>query len=310
MKRIGYLYENIYKMENIERCFHEVCTNTKNITKRTKFKEYKCIYITKVYNTLKNQQYVVGKPSVFYIKEPKLRRIVSQNMYDKIVNHLVSRYILYPAIFPCLVDENCSSVPNKGRSYALNLFYKAYRNMKNKYDIFYILKCDVKSYFGSINHDRLKEKVKRRIKDKLALKIVFDIIDSDEVGLSIGFMSSQILGIFYLNDLDHFIKEKLGIKYYVRYQDDFLLFHENKDYLKYCQKEINVFLESEMLKLNPKSRIFKNTNNFIYLGCNRYGIYSNYRNVGRKMKRRKYLYEKGDIPLRSYVASHMCYKHL
>ena len=73
-------------------------------------------------------------------------------------------------------------------------------------------------------------------------------------------MTSQIFAIFYLNDMDHFIKEQLKIKYYVRYQDNFLLFHPSKDYLKYCFKEIEKFLEKEKLKLNKKSRIYKNTN--------------------------------------------------
>ena len=66
--------------------------------------------------------------------------------------------------------------------------------------------------------------LKRKIKDRDALEIIFNIIDSDTT-LSIGFMTSQILGIFYLNDLDHYIKEELKIKYYVRYQDDFILLH-------------------------------------------------------------------------------------
>ena len=95
------------------------------------------------------------------------------------------------------------------------------------------MKCDISKFFSSINHDILKEKILKRIKDKDAIKIVFDIIDSYSPGLGIGSMTSQVLAIFYLNDLDHFIKETLKIKYYVRYQDDFLLFHPSKEYLKY-----------------------------------------------------------------------------
>lgn len=78
-------------------------------------------------------------------------------------------------------------------------------------------------------------------------------------------MTSQILAIFYLNDMDHYIKEVLKIKYYVRYQDDFLLFHESKKYLRYCLIKIEEFLKKEKLVLNRKTRIFKNTNNFIFL---------------------------------------------
>lgn len=163
-------------------------------------------------------------------------------MYDKLINHLVSKYILYPSIIPCLIDSNCASRPNKVVKYALDLYYKYRRILDKKNKDYYILKCDIKSYFSSINIDILKRKIKTRIKDIDSLNIINKILDSDDV-LSIGFMSSQILSIFYLNDLDYYIKEKLKIRYYVRYQDDFLLLHEDKNYLKYCYTKISKFLE-------------------------------------------------------------------
>ena len=123
-------------------------------------------------------------------------------------------------------------------------------------------------------------------------------------------MTSQILAIFYLNDMDHFIKEILKIKYYVRYQDDFLLFHESKEYLKYCLNAIKEFLKKEELKLNSKTRIYKNTNNFIFLGRNNKGHYTRYRNIKRKLRKRYYLYQKGIIPLNSLVSSSICYNQL
>lgn len=81
------------------------------------------------------------------------------------------------------------------------------------------MKCDISKFFASIDKEILKKKLLKRIKDKDALNIVFKVIDSQENGLGIGNMTSQVLAIFYLNDMDHFIKEKLKIKYYVRYQD-------------------------------------------------------------------------------------------
>ncbi len=109
MKRIGNLYENIYDFKNIASAFNEVCTNTKNKHKVGRFREYKIIYIARIYGILKNRNYVPGKYNVFTIYEPKERRIISQNMQDKIVNHLVARHILYPAILPCLLDVNVAS---------------------------------------------------------------------------------------------------------------------------------------------------------------------------------------------------------
>jgi hypothetical protein len=261
MKRIGNLYPNIYKFENIITAYNEVCRNTKNKRKVAKFREYKCIYISRIYNILINKNYTPGPYNVFTIYEPKKRRIVSQSMQDKVINHLVSRYILYPAILPCLLDCNVASRKDLGTSEGLNLCYKFHRKCKIKYGTYYILKCDISKFFASLDHDVLKKKIKRRIKDKDAIDIVFTIIDTEEQGLSIGNMTSQILAIFYLNDMDHFIKEKLKIQYYVRYQDDFLLFHPSKKYLQYCLKQITEFLEKEKLQLNKKTRIFKSTNN-------------------------------------------------
>ena len=123
-------------------------------------------------------------------------------------------------------------------------------------------------------------------------------------------MTSQVLAIFYLNDMDHFIKENLGIQMFVRYQDDFLLFHESKQYLQYCFKEIKKFLEKEKLKINCKSRIFKCTNNFMFLGRNSKGRYIRYRNVKRKLKARLYLYKIKKMNLNSFASSLLCYENL
>lgn len=213
----------------------------------------------------------LGPYNVFKIYEPKERRIVSQALQDKVINHLVSRYILYPTILSCLIDANVASRKNLGTKKGLELFYEFNKSCKIKYNTdYYILKCDISKFFASIDHDRLKEKLIKKIKDKDALKIVFTIIDTEEQGLSIGNMTSQVLAVFYLNDLDHFIKEKLKIKYYVRYQDDFLLYHKSKKYIKYCLEQIKFFLQKEKLQLNKKTRIFKGTNNFIFLGRNKF----------------------------------------
>lgn len=310
MKRKGNLYQEIYKFENIVNAFNEVCKNTKNKKKVANFKEYKCIYVSRIHNVLKTKTYKPGPYNVFTIYEPKERRIVSQSMQDKVINHLVARHILYPAILPCLLDVNVASRKGLGTSEGIRLAMNFHRICRVKYKKYYILKCDISKFFASIDHDILKEKLKKRIKDKDALKIVFDIIDSEENGLSIGAMTSQVLAIFYLNDMDHFIKEELKIKYYVRYQDDFLLFHPSKQYLKYCLNELKKFLTNEKLVLNKKTRIYKSTNNFIFLGRKSNGNYAKHRDVKRKIRRRIYLYKIGKIRLSGLANSIICYKNL
>ena len=172
IKRKGYLYNENYKF-------------------------YKCIYISRVYDVLKNKQYVPGPYNRFIIYEPKKRLICSQGMLDKTINHLISRYILYPAILPCLIDENVASRMNLGTNAGLELrkyFNSVCRQQYN--DEFYVLKCDISKFFYSINHDILKKKLKRRIKDKDALNIVFQIIDSEPEGLNIRFNDKSSLSYF------------------------------------------------------------------------------------------------------------------
>lgn len=310
MKRKNNLYQNICDFKNIEDSFKEVRRNTNNDRRVFNMKQYKAYYLSTVYSIVRSKNYVVGPYNKFIIHEPKERQIVSQNIVDKIVNHLVARHILYPAILPCLLDVNVASRKDLGTSAGLKIADNFRRICKIKYGHYYVLKCDISKFFCSIDHDILKEKLKKRIKDKDALDIVFKIIDSNEPGLFIGSMTSQVLAIFYLNDLDHFIKENLKIKYYVRYQDDFMLYHPSKKYLTYCLQEIKKFVEKEKLTLNNKTRIYKDTNNFTFLGRNSRGHYVRYRTIKRKLKHRYYYYQKGNIPLNEFVASLSCYSDL
>ena len=169
MKRKNKLYENTYNMKNIMIAFDEVCKNTKNKKKVRNYKEYKCIYISRIHKILKERNYVVGKYNVFTIYEPKERRIVSQGLQDKVINHLVSRYILYPALIPCLIPENVASIKGKGTKAGLAYREKFERKSKIKYGTYYILKCDISKFFASIDKNILKQKVAKRIKDKEAL---------------------------------------------------------------------------------------------------------------------------------------------
>ena len=128
--------------------FDTVCKNTKNKKRVANFKNHKCIYVTQIYNMLNNRTYIVGKYNMFKIYEPKERIIVSINMYDKVVNNLVSKYILEPAILPCLIDTNVASRKNMGTKKGLELRKKFDQIMKSNY---YILKCDISKFFASID---------------------------------------------------------------------------------------------------------------------------------------------------------------
>ena len=198
MKRKGNLYQDIYIFENIISAYNEVCRNTKNKRKVAIFKEYKCIYVSRIYNILRSKTYTPGPYNIFTIYEPKKRRIVSQNLLDKVINHLVSRHILYPALLPCLLDVNVASRKGLGTSEGIRLAMNFHGICKIKYGIYYVLKCDISKFFASIDHDILKSKLQKRIKDKDALKIVFDIIDMEKNGLSIRCNVKSSVSYFFL----------------------------------------------------------------------------------------------------------------
>ncbi len=269
MKWYNHLYYSICKTSNIRKIYDEVVSkNTKNKNKVLWFDNYYMQNIMYIKLLLSSEKY-----HIFFVHESKLRAIMSQNMIDKLINHLVSFYILKPSLESCLIDTNVATGENKDSGYAIHLLKKYLHKMNQKYKHFYILKFDASKYFYRIDHDVLKELLKKKIKDKKALKIVFDIIDSTDSeyinekikkiilayqtknvqnmdatcnvllyeegkGLPIGNMTSQLLAVFYLNELDHYINEELGIKYYIRYMDDGILIHHSKSYLKRCLSDI------------------------------------------------------------------------
>ena len=178
MKRFSNLYQNIYRPENIKACYYEVVNNTKNKRQVFQLQKKADTVIRNIYDELKNEKYVVGKYNMFVIYEPKQRIIVSQGMKDKIVNHLIAREILYPALLSCLVPYNVASRPTMGTRKALEYMDKYRKEFSAKSKKYYILKCDISQFFLSIDHKILKKKLRKKIKDPKALKIVFDVICS------------------------------------------------------------------------------------------------------------------------------------
>jgi len=148
--------------------------------------------INYIVNNINNNTYKLSKYNIFYIKEKKYRLILSNNIYDKVYNHLVSNIILLK-LDKYLIDSNVASRKNKGTYYGRELLHRYICKLKSNNKVFYILK----------NKYNLNLPLYKKNK-----------------GISIGSVCSQMLAVFYLNDLDHFIKEKLGCKYYVRYMDD------------------------------------------------------------------------------------------
>lgn len=130
----------------------------------------------------------------------------------------------------------------------------------------YYLKCDIHHFFESIDHDVLKQKLARRIDDLHILEMIYMIIDSfGDKGLGLGSQVSQLLALFYLDELDHIIKEKLHIKVYTRYMDDFILVSGSKEELLKDKKLIEEHLTGIGLELNGKTVLQRLKYGIMYL---------------------------------------------
>ncbi len=172
------IYDNMCNISNVIAVYNNIRNHVNNKKIIYRFDMYKSVNLYRILDDLIKRKYVFGKYNIFLIKEPKYRIILSENINDKIVNHLVSRYILLPLLEPKLIDSNVATRKNKGSGHGFKLLKNYLRQAKMMYDNFYILKIDIRKYFYNINHNILKEKLAKDIIDKDALKIAYDIIDT------------------------------------------------------------------------------------------------------------------------------------
>ena len=304
MKRINNLYSYLYDIDNIIKMTDKVLSKVKNKERREKFLLYYSEHIINIKKRLQSKNINLGKYNIFLITDPKCRVIMSQSIEDKIINHLIAEYLLVRVFENRYIDSMCATRVNKGSGYATKLMKKYLNEIKLKYNTFYILKLDIKKYFYNIDHNVLKRILKDNIKDKDALNILFKVIDSTNdkyineriiklkekrinflnnkylieetkniplyeynKGCPIGDQTSQSFGLIYLNEICHFIKEELHIKYFINYMDDFIIIHHDKTYLKNCLDIIrNKLFNNYKLELNNKTRIYNINEGVEFLG--------------------------------------------
>lgn len=131
--------------------------------------------------------------------------------------------------------------------------------MKDRFNCRYCLKFDISKFYPNINHEILKKLLCKKFKDKYLLELLFKIIDSipGNKGVPIGSYLSQFLANFYLAYFDHWLKEKMGVQYIVRYMDDVVIFHYSNSYLHWLRQQIEMYLAEELdLKLKPNWQVF------------------------------------------------------
>ncbi len=281
MKRHGNLYSQITDFENILSAAQSAQKGKRFRPNVLEFNYNLEIELANIKNQLESKTYQPGKYKTFQIFEPRPRIISAAPYRDRVVHHAVCNIIgqIFEKTF---IEDSYANRCGYGTHRALRRFTTFARSSQ------YILQCDIKKYFPSIDHAILKTLLRRKLKCKDTLWLLDTIVDNSnpqppvtdyfpgddllspleiKKGLPIGNLTSQFFANIYLNGLDHFIKEELKVKKYLRYVDDFALFSSDRSFLAEAQQAIIEHLVNLRLKIHPfKSQLFETRHGANFLG--------------------------------------------
>jgi len=260
------LFNQIVCLENLFASWEEFKRGKRKKLDVSEFEKNLEDEIFRLHRDLKSKAYRHPDYTSFYITDPKLRHIYKAVVRDRIVHHAIYR-ILYPIFDKGFIFDTYSCRNDKGSHKAIYRFeYFARKVSKNYSDTCFVLKCDVRRFFDSIDHEILKRLIRDKVKDFDTLWLVENIIDSfgenkgeessnqtafdflRPKGTPIGNLTSQLFANVYLDELDQHIKHVLQVKHYIRYCDDFVILSHDQVYLAEVKEEVRDFL-GESLKL-------------------------------------------------------------
>lgn len=207
---------------------------------------------------LVNGMYRHGGYEAFNISDPKPRNIHKASVRDRLLHHTIYRQ-LYPFFDRTFISDSYSCRDGKGTHAAMDRFCEFHRTVsRNGTRQCWVLKCDVRKFFASIDHEILIEILRSHIPETKMIGLLQEIIESFSstapgVGLPLGNLTSQLFVNAYMNEFDQFVKHTLRAKYYIRYADDFVILSPNREWLEVILPEVNSFLENRLrLTLHPK----------------------------------------------------------
>lgn len=317
MKRHGNLYPQIIKFENILLASRQAQRGKRFRDNVLDFNYHLETELIKLQKQLTYKTYQPGNYRTFHLINPKSRLISAAPYRDRVVHHALCN-IIVPIFERTFIADSYANRLGFGTHRALRKFTHFARNSR------YVLQCDIKKYFPSIDHIILKELIRRKIKCFDTLWLIDTIIDNsneqetvidyfpgDDLlspvtyrkGLPIGNLTSQFFANIYLNGFDHFIKEQLKISKYARYVDDFALFSDDRQLLADARLAIEEYLTKLRLKIHPvKSQLFETKTGASFLG---FRIFpetirvrnSNLHQARRRLRRLQIDYTQGRIKL-------------
>jgi len=266
MKRIGGLWAAITAWDNLYRAWRQARSGKLDRPAVGRFGQNLEQELYDLQQELRTGEYRTGRYRLFTLYERKPRQIAAAPFRDRVVHHALMN-VVEPPIDRRFIFDSYACRRDKGVHRAVD----RYQRWSRRYG--YALKIDVAGYFASVDHQILKEQLRRVIKDCAVLDLFEILIDESPAparspeyfagddlltplerrrGIPIGNLTSQFLANFYLNGLDHFIKQRLKCRAYLRYVDDLILLADDKPALWAWHKAICEYLEGLRLLLHPR----------------------------------------------------------
>lgn len=305
MKRQGYIYEKVCDINNIKLAIMKSSLGKRNQKRVKEVLDNIDFCALKIQDLLTSKAYVASDYDIKTIQDganKKTRTIYKPRYYPDQIIHWALMLQLEPIMMKGMYEYSCGSVPKRGTAYGQKTLRKWMD--EDRKNTKYCLKMDVSKFYPSVDNDILKRMFRRKIKDVDCLWLIDTIIDSNE-GLPIGNYTSQWFSNFFLQELDHLIKEKLGVKYYIRYVDDLVLLGSNKKKLHKARIEIEAHLNSIHLKVKGNwqvSRVDKRDIDFLGFRFFRHKTILRKRNALRIRRRLKKISKKGRLNYRDACA--------
>ncbi|MBI3231626.1 MAG: group II intron reverse transcriptase domain-containing protein [Candidatus Doudnabacteria bacterium] len=318
-------YQEIISLENLFAAWQEFLPGKRKKKDVQEFGLRLADNILQLQGELANFSYVHGSYKAFNISDPKPRNIHKASVRDRVLHHAIYRQ-LYPFFNKTFIADSYSCRNGKGTHKALDRFREFGRKVgKNNTRTAWILKCDIKKFFASIDHGKLLEILEGYIPDKDILWLLNTVVESFTIqphlslgctrdtfsskgeegcyGLPLGNLTSQLFCNVYMNEFDQFVKHKLKSKFYIRYADDFVFLSYSHRELKNLVPKISAFLHEELkLTLHP-GKVFVKTlaSGVDFLGWVYFPHHSVLRRTtGKRMFKRVYQDPQNEI-LQSYL---------
>jgi len=266
---INGIWQKVIEYDSLYRAYQRASKGKRYSFESMKFRVNLEENLIQLQNELIWKTYIPQPLRLFTIHEPKERKIAAPEFRDRIVHHsLVAAVESY--FESRFISDNCACRRGKGTHYAMHRMHTFTKRAHQEFGDFWILKGDVKKYFPSIRHDLLKGVIRRTISDRDVLWLIDSIIDSFGEcgrGIPIGALTSQLFANIYLDALDHFVKETLSRKYYVRYMDDFVILGAAKEELRGVLLDVASFLSGSLdLTLNYRTGIWPERHGIDFCG--------------------------------------------